>query len=94
MAFNLKCWQTFGIILVDSIERRLKLWFWLLIVGVSCLIVGFIIGFFVIRSVFTKQLEKNPPINRDMIRAMFMQMGRKPSEKDITRVMNSMNQYK
>jgi len=23
-----------------------------------------------------------------------MQMGRKPSEKDITRVMNSMNQYK
>ena len=40
-------------------------WFWLLIVGVSCLIVGFIIGFFVIRSVFTKQLEKNPPINRD-----------------------------
>jgi len=69
-------------------------WFWLLIGGVSCLIVGFIIGFFVIRSVFTKQLEKNPPINRDMIRAMFMQMGRKPSEKDITRVMNSMNQYK
>lgn len=69
-------------------------WFWLLIVGVSCLIVGFIIGFFVIRSVFTKQLEKNPLINRDMIRAMFMQMGRKPSEKDITRVMNSMNQYK
>ena len=69
-------------------------WFWLLIVGVSCLIVGFVIGFFVIRSVFTKQLEKNPPINRDMIRAMFMQMGRKPSEKDITRVMNSMNQYK
>ena len=69
-------------------------WFWLLIVGVSCLIVGFIIGFFVIRSVFTKQLEKNQPINRDMIRAMFMQMGRKPSEKDITRVMNSMNQYK
>ena len=69
-------------------------WLWLLIVGVSCLIVGFVIGFFVIRSVFTKQLEKNPPINRDMIRAMFMQMGRKPSEKDITRVMNSMNQYK
>ena len=68
--------------------------FWLLIVVVSCLIVGFVIGFFVIRSVFTKQLEKNPPINRDMIRAMFMQMGRKPSEKDITRVMNSMNQYK
>lgn len=69
-------------------------WFWLLIVGVICLIVGFVVGFFVIRSVFTKQIENNPPINRDMIRAMFMKMGRKPSEKDITRVMNSMNQYK
>lgn len=69
-------------------------WYWVLIIGVVCLIVGFVIGFFVIRAIFTKQLKDNPPINRDMIRAMFMQMGRKPSEKDITRVMNSMNQYK
>lgn len=69
-------------------------WYWVLVIGVVCLIVGFVIGFFVIRAIFTKQLKDNPPINRDMIRAMFMQMGRKPSEKDITRVMNSMNQYK
>ncbi len=69
-------------------------WYFALIIGVVCLLVGFVIGFFVIRAVFTKQLKDNPPVNRDMIRAMFMQMGRKPSEKDITRVMNSMNQYK
>ncbi len=69
-------------------------WYWVLLIGVGCLIVGFVIGFFVIRAVFTKQLKDNPPINRDMIRAMFMQMGRKPSERDITRVMESMNQYK
>lgn len=69
-------------------------WYWVLLIGVGCLVAGFVIGFFVIRAVFTKQLKDNPPINRDMIRAMFMQMGRKPSEKDITRVMNSMNQYK
>ena len=69
-------------------------WYWVLIIGVACLVVGFVVGFFVIRAIFTKQLKENPPINRDMIRAMFMQMGRKPSEKDITRVMNSMNQYK
>lgn len=69
-------------------------WYWVLVIGIVCLIVGFVIGFFVIRAIFTKQLKDNPPINRDMIRAMFMQMGRKPSEKDITRVMNSMNQYK
>ncbi len=69
-------------------------WWVALIIGIVCLIVGFIVGFLVIRAVFNKQLKDNPPINRDMIRAMFMQMGRKPSEKDITRVMNSMNQYK
>ena len=69
-------------------------WWLALIIGIVCLLVGFVIGFLVIRAIFTKQLKENPPINRDMIRAMFMQMGRKPSEKDITRVMNSMNQYK
>lgn len=69
-------------------------WYWVLVIAIACLVVGFIVGFFVIKAVFTKQLKDNPPINRDMIRAMFMQMGRKPSEKDITRVMNSMNQYK
>lgn len=69
-------------------------WYWVLVIALVCLVVGFIIGFFVIKALFTKQLKENPPINRDMIRAMFMQMGRKPSEKDITRVMNSMNQYK
>lgn len=35
-------------------------------------------------------MEKNPPINENMIRAMFMQMGRKPSEAQIRAVMNSM----
>lgn len=69
-------------------------WIWVLVTGIVCLIIGFVIGFFVIRRVFTKQIEENPPINRDMIRAMFMEMGRKPSEKDINRVMNRMNQYK
>lgn len=69
-------------------------WWIALIIGIVCLIIGFVVGFLVIRAVFNKQLKDNPPINRDMIRVMFMQMGRKPSEKDITRVMNSMNQYK
>jgi UPF0154 protein MMOB4450 len=75
-------------------EINMLAWYWVLVIGIACLVVGFVIGFFVIRAIFTKQLKNNPPINRDMIRAMFMQMGRKPSEKDITRVMNSMNQYK
>ena len=39
-----------------------------------------------------KQLKENPPVNEKMIRAMFMQMGRKPSEAQIKQVMKSMNQ--
>ena len=69
-------------------------WIWLVVGIVVALLVGAVAGFFVTKKLFEKQLKENPPINRDMIRAMFMQMGRKPSEKDITRVMNSMNQYK
>jgi uncharacterized protein YneF (UPF0154 family) len=58
------------------------------------IVIGGIIGFFVARAVLTKQIKKNPPINEKMIRAMFMQMGRKPSETQIKQVMNSMNRYK
>lgn len=57
---------------------------------ILALIVGFVIGFFVARFFIKKQLQKNPPINERMIRAMFMQMGRKPSEAQIKAVMNSM----
>ncbi len=57
---------------------------------ILALIVGFVIGFFVARFFIKKQLQKNPPINEKMIRAMFMQMGRKPSEAQIKAVMNSM----
>ena len=61
---------------------------------VLALLAGIVIGFFVTRKIFQKQLEKNPPINEKMIRAMFLQMGRKPSEAQIKQVMKSMNQYK
>ena len=59
-----------------------------IVIGV--LIIGLIIGFFASRWFFKRQLQKNPPINENMIRAMFMQMGRKPSEAQIRAVMNSM----
>ncbi len=58
------------------------------------LIAGLVIGYFVTRYLFKKQMEKNPPINEKMIRAMFMQMGRKPSEAQIRAVMNSMKNQK
>ena len=68
-------------------------WWIGLLIGVVCLLVGFVIGFLVIKHVFEKQLKDNPPVNRDMIRAMYSQMGRKPSERDITKVMEAMNKY-
>lgn len=57
---------------------------------IGILIVGAIIGFVVSRKLFKKELEKNPPINEKMIRVMFQQMGRKPSEAQIRAIMNSM----
>ena len=61
-------------------------------IAVACLIVGLVAGFFGARYVFKKQLEKNPPINEKMIRVMFKQMGRTPSEKQVREIMNSMKQ--
>lgn len=69
--------------------------FWMsllsLIVG---LLVGGGLGYYFTRKTFMKQLKENPPINEKMIRAMFMQMGRKPSEAQIRQIMKSMEQNK
>ena len=59
-------------------------------IAIGCIIAGLVAGFFLSRWFFKKELQKNPPINENMIRAMFMQMGRKPSEAQIRAVMNSM----
>ena len=62
-----------------------------LVVG---LLVGGGLGYYFTRKIFMKQLKDNPPINEKMIRAMFMQMGRKPSEAQIRQIMKSMGQNK
>ena len=67
-------------------------WWQVLIICVIVLIVGFVAGFVVARKLFKSQLKKNPPINEKMIRAMFMQMGRTPSEKQVRAVMRSMEE--
>ncbi len=60
----------------------------------AALIIGAVIGFFVARKIIKDQLEKNPPINENMIRAMMTSMGRTPSEKQVRQVMQSMKQAK
>jgi len=57
---------------------------------IGVLILGLVVGFFLSRWFFKRELQKNPPINEKMIRAMFTQMGRKPSEAQVRAVMNSM----
>lgn len=72
---------------------NMQIWvFVLLLVGV--ILVAFIAGFFVARKVMQRYLEKNPPVNEAMIRAMMQQMGRTPSEKQVRQVMASMNAAK
>lgn len=56
------------------------------------LVIGGVAGFFIARHYFEKQIKENPPINEKMIRAMYSQMGRKPSEAQIRAIMKSMGQ--
>ena len=55
------------------------------------LLIGAFLGFYFTKKKFEKELKENPPINEKMIRAMFMQMGRKPSEAQIKQIMRTMN---
>ena len=63
--------------------------------SIGCTLIGLIIGgflgFYFTRWKFEKELKENPPINEKMIRAMFLQMGRKPSEAQIKQIMRSVN---
>ena len=57
------------------------------------ILIGVVIGFFIAKKVMTNYLKKNPPINEEMIKSLMMQMGRKPSQKQINQMMKSMEKY-
>lgn len=69
-------------------------WWAVLLWCLLALVVGAIIGFFAARAYFQKQIKDNPPINEKMIRVMYQQMGRKPSEAQIRAIMNNINKQK
>lgn len=73
-----------------AVQWSLGWWAWLLIF-VAILLVGFIAGMIVSRKITSKYLEKNPPINENMIRIMYKQMGRTPTEKQVRQVMAAVN---
>ena len=62
----------------------------LLVVGI---LIGAAVGFFLARYFMKKYLKQNPPINEDMIKALMMQMGRKPNKKQINQMMKAMEKY-
>ncbi len=62
----------------------------LLLIG---LLLGAVIGFFVSRYFMKKYIKQNPPINEEMIKALMMQMGRKPNQKQINQMMKAMEKY-
>ena len=55
-------------------------------------LIGAALGFFFTKRSYEKQLKENPPITEKQIRAMYAQMGRKPSEAQIRSIMKSMGQ--
>ena len=65
-----------------------------IVVIILVLVAGGVIGFFLARAWFKRYLEKNPPMNENMIKEMMRQMGRTPSQKQVNQILNSMNQYK
>ena len=72
----------------------MNFWMSLLYVVIGA-VIGAFAGWYFTRKAFEKQLE-NPPINERMIRAMFMQMGRKPPKLKLEqcRSMNQINSIK
>ncbi len=68
----------------------MDLWLALVLITVA-LLAGGGIGFYVSQRVTKKYLKDNPPVSEKMIRLMFQQMGRKPSEKQVREIMRSMS---
>ncbi len=68
-----------------------------ILIDIIYLIIGLLIGgaagFFGARAFMKKYLKQNPPINEDMIKALMMQMGRKPNQKQINQMMKAMEKY-
>ncbi|ABS22580.1 YneF family protein [Bacillus cytotoxicus] len=62
-----------------------------ILVGVVALLAGVALGFFIARKYMMNYLQKNPPINEQMLKMMMMQMGQKPSQKKINQMMSAMN---
>ena len=58
---------------------------------IGAAVIGLVGGFFLARFMFKRSLQKNPPINEKMVRAMLAGSGRTPSEKQVREIMRNIN---
>ncbi len=58
------------------------------------LLIGVIVGFIVTKWYLKKEMDKYPAISEKMIRAMMIQMGKKPNEQQVKRIMQKVNSCK
>lgn len=68
----------------------IPIWAFVLII-IFCLIGGLVGGFFIARTIIKKEIQKNPPINEDMIKAMYRSMGVTPSQARLNQTMKAIN---
>ena len=68
------------------------MWWDILYVTIG-LIVGIVVGFFIAKKIFQKQLKENPPINEEMIKTLMRGMGRNPSQKQVNQLKKQMQKY-
>ena len=54
--------------------------------------VSAVVTFFLTKKHFEKELREHPPVTEKQIRAMYMSMGRKPSEAQIRQTMKAFKQ--
>lgn len=58
--------------------------------AILALLVGLLVGFFGARKYMENYLRNNPPISKEMLRTMMLQMGQKPSSRKLHQMMQSM----
>ncbi len=68
----------------------IPIWAFVVII-IVCIIGGLIGGFFIARTIIKKEIQKNPPINEDMIKAMYRSMGVTPSQARLNQTMKAIN---
>ncbi len=61
-----------------------------LLIGI---LLGAVVGFFITKRYMMKYLQKNPPINEEMIKTLMQGMGRPASQKQVNQMMKQMNRF-